>query len=197
VAIDKTLTVDQKRTLVTKGGYSVEDFISDRPELEEASEFSVRSLFMEDILSQRVAVGPWKDEWLAHPFPDMGEPKKAVCWLTDIGDKGYTDFELGKLFLRASLHPVDRYFAQLRRKTSLLERPISTASSGGSKWFAYDPYQPKVVEKLLEIYRIYFNYVKQGDDRMTPAMRLGLARGPVKLENILYYSESPAELFSS
>jgi hypothetical protein len=196
VTLDKKLTIDQKRALVTKSGYSVEDFISDRPELKEVSKFGVRSLFMENILTKRVVVGPWKDEWLEHPFPDMGEPKKAVCWLTDIGDKAYTNFELGKLFLRASLHPIDRYFALLRRKTSLLERPISTASSGGCKWFAYNPYQPKVVEKLIEVYRVYFNYVKKGDDGLTPAMRLGVAKVPIKLEKILYFSEDPTYLFS-
>lgn len=196
VTLDKTLTIDQKVKLVTRGGYTVEDFISDHPEYEPASDFEQRALFMEKILSELVRVGPWGDKWMPHPFPNIGEPKKAVCWLTDLDDKAYTHFELGKLFLRGSLLPIDRYFALVRRKTSLLERPISTASSGGRKWFAYDPYQPSVVEKLIEVYRVYFNYVKKGEGGRTPAMNLGLAKGPVKLEKILYYSESPSELFS-
>ena len=24
-----------------------------------------------------------KDSWLSHPMPDMSEPEKAVCYLTD------------------------------------------------------------------------------------------------------------------
>jgi hypothetical protein len=36
-------------------------------------------------------------------------------------------------------------------------------------------------------YRVYYNYVKVGDDGMTPAMRLGLARKPVEMEDILYF----------
>lgn len=196
VTLDKSLNIDQKLSLVTRSGYSIEDFISDHPEYQEATDFEQQSLFMENILSEIVRVGPWGDEWLPHPFPDIGEPKKGVCWLTDLDDKAYTNFQLAKLFLRGTLRPVDRYFGLVRRKTSLLERPFSTPSSGGRKWFAYDPYQPSVVEKLIEIYRVFFNYVKKGEKGRTPAMNLGLAKGPVKLEKILYYSESRSELFS-
>jgi hypothetical protein len=52
------------------------------------------------------------------------------------------------------------------------------------------------VEKLIEVYRVYFNYVKKGDDGLTPAMRLGVAKVPIKLEKILYFSEDPTYLFS-
>jgi hypothetical protein len=35
--------------------------------------------------------------------------------------------------------------------------------------------------------RVYYNYAAIGEDKRTPAMRLGLAMGPVKLETILYF----------
>jgi transposase-like protein len=196
VKLDKELTIDEKNMLVQVSKNKLRDFIFENPELEDVVKFDVRARHMEFVVSQRIPVGPWKDEWLPHPFPDMGEPKKAACWLTDIGDRAYTDFELGKLFLRASLHPVDRYFMLVRRRTSLLERPTSSSSSGGRKWFAYDPYQPAVVEKLIEIYRVYYNYVKKGEDGQTPAMRLGFARRPIKVETILYFSEKMKDIYS-
>ncbi|WP_281401101.1 hypothetical protein [sulfur-oxidizing endosymbiont of Gigantopelta aegis] len=31
-------------------------------------------------------IGNWKDKWLLHPFPNMSEPEKAICYLTDYGD---------------------------------------------------------------------------------------------------------------
>ena len=40
----------------------------------------------------------------------------------------------------------------------------------------------------VEIYRVYYSYVKAGDDGQTPAMRRGLARGPCTVEDILYFA---------
>jgi hypothetical protein len=40
---------------------------------------------------------------------------------------------------------------------------------------------------LLEIFRTYFNFCEIGKDKRTPALRLGLARGPVAPEDILYF----------
>ena len=74
---------------------------------------------------------------------------------------------------------------QLRRGVSLLERPIQTASSARRTWHGYSPYNPEVVVKLLEIYRVYYNYVQVGEDGKTPAMRIGLATEPVAVEDLL------------
>jgi hypothetical protein len=47
--------------------------------------------------------------------------------------------------------------------------------------------KPENLAKVLEIFRVFYNYCKTGDDKKTPAMRLGLAKGPVRLEDILYF----------
>src|SRR3546814_10166151 len=88
---------------------------------------------------------------------------------------------------RASLHAIDRFFMQIRRLIMMLERPISTPSNDGRVWRGYSAYNPRIIQKLLDIYRVYYNYVAVGEDKRTPAMRLGLAMGPVKLETILYF----------
>ena len=42
----------------------------------------------------------------------------------------------------------------------------------------------------MEIFRVYYNYCKVGNkDKQTPAMRLGLAKGKVDLEDIIYFQE--------
>jgi len=203
VRVDKSLTIDQKRRLCATVKRREAEFRNENSswlgELngdDEPSLQSIRQICIEKELNNRTPLGPWKDDYLEYPFPDMSEPRKAVCWLTDIGDKSTPNFKLAKLFLYASLHSVDRFFMQLRRKTSLLERPIKTSSSAGRTWYAYDPYNPAVVEMEMEIYRVYYNYVKVGDDGMTPAMRLGVARKPVTIEDILYYRPSPQQLLS-
>jgi hypothetical protein len=121
----------------------------------------------------------------------MSEPAKKLCWLTDMGT--YTDGHAARLYLRGSLHAIDRFFMQTRRLLSLAERSIVTASSDRRVWYGYSAYKPENLAKALEIFRVYYNYCKVGEDRKTPAMRLGLAKGKVKPEDILYFS-SPADV---
>ncbi len=35
-------------------------------------------------VAQMVNIGKWQDRWVEHAFPNMGEPEKAMCYLTDI-----------------------------------------------------------------------------------------------------------------
>jgi len=56
----------------------------------------------------------------------------------------------------------------------------------GRRWFGYGPYKPVRVGKLLDIFRVFYNFVEVGRDKQTPAMRLGLAKGKRTVENIIY-----------
>jgi hypothetical protein len=131
------------------------------------------------------AHGKWQDRWLDHPFPTMGEPEKAVAYLTDLGD--YDEDHKAWLYNKASLHGVDSFFNQVRRRLSLLERPIHSKSNKGRIWNGYSPYNPGNVTKVLDIMRTVHNYVLPGKDRKTPAERLGLAQAPLDYEDIIYF----------
>ena len=111
------------------------------------------------------------DHWLIYPFPDTSEPVKAICWLTDLKDHSYGNEQLARLYARATLHGIDRFFMQVRRRLSLLARPISSASSESRRWHGYIAYNPAVVGTLLDIFRIFYNYAEVGKDKRTPAMR--------------------------
>ena len=76
---------------------------------------------------------------------------------------------------------------QVRRRLSLLERPIATASNNRRVWQWYSAYNPRSIVQLLEMFRVFYNYVLVGMDKQTPAMRLGLAKGRVSLEDIVYF----------
>jgi len=148
------------------------------------SETEVKLLIIKQRLASMAAIGKWKDRWLTHPFPSMSEPEKSICYLTDYGD--YDEDHLAWLYNKASLHAINRFFMQVRRRLSLLERPIASASSAGRVWHGYSAYNPENIIKVLDIFRVFYNYTLKGKDSKTPAMRLGLAKGVVSLEKIIY-----------
>ncbi len=78
----------------------------------------------------------------------------------------------------------------LEGPTQLDERvPISSSASPGRRWFGYGPYKPVMVGKLLDIFRVFYNFVEVGKNKQTPAMRLGLAKGKITVEDIVYYQQ--------
>ncbi len=92
-----------------------------------------------------------------------------------------------RLYAKASLHAIDRFFMQLRRWLALLERPIATSSASYKTWYGYSLYNPEIVVKLLRIFWVFYNYVAVGEDKKTPAIRLRLAQAPLDLADIIYF----------
>lgn len=181
VRIDKSMTIHERNTATAEAKKQIEALHAANPNLDKSQ---LELKMIKDRIASMQSIGKWSDKWMSHPFPNGGEPDKAVCYLTDYGD--YAPDQLARLYQRASLHAVDRYFMLLRRMISVFERPIQTATSQFRTWYGYSPYNPEIPEKLHTIFRTYFNYVKVGDkDKRTPAMRLGLADGPVDITEIL------------
>lgn len=89
------------------------------------------------------------------------------------------------MHLWGSLHGIDRFFMIVRRRQSLLERPISSASAAGRVFYGNNPYRPWVVESVLDLLRVTYNYHHRGQDKRTPAERLGLTTRAYSLEDIL------------
>jgi hypothetical protein len=111
-----------------------------------------------------------------------------VAFLTDLGD--YGEEHKAWLYNKASMHGVDSFFNQVRRRLSLLERPIHSKSNNGRIWNGYSPYNPGNVAKVLDIMRTVHNYILIGRDGKTPAVRLGLAQAPLDYEDIIYFSST-------
>jgi hypothetical protein len=40
---------------------------------------------------------------------------------------------------------------------------------------------------MLEIFRTYTNYIRTKDGKTTPAVKFGLAKGPIRFEDIIYW----------
>ena len=76
-----------------------------------------------------------------------------------------------------------------RRLFNAFERPVGTSSMHNAVWHGYSPYNPRMVEKYLTVFRTVSNWVFVGDDGATPAMRLGFAKKPLDFEDILWAGE--------
>jgi transposase-like protein len=143
-------------------------------------------IMMKREIKRAVSITKWDDRWALHPWPIAAEPAKYVCWLTENDD--YDEDHVARLYLKATLHPIDRFFMQTRRRVSLAERSVVSVRSQRRMWSGYAAYSPAVLQRYLEICRTYYNYCLPGKDGKTPAMRLGLAKAPQKPRAILSFT---------
>jgi len=185
VRINKDLTLHQKQRLVKQVQRDIDEAQAQYPYL---SNTSIRLLKIMEEIKRLETIGRWEDRWLYYPFPDMSEPEKAVCYLTPRND--YGEDHMAHLYLKASLHAVDSYFNQIRTRLSPLERGKHSQSNAGRTWYGYQPYKPELVQKLLDILRVFRNYCqKSKKDKKTAAMRVGLARGPIDMDAIIHFND--------
>jgi hypothetical protein len=182
VSINKQMTIDERRRAQRKAQKELQAFLKANPIL---TTTSAKLQMLAKQLQQMTAYGQYRDRWFTHPFPTMAEPEKKVCYLTDFQD--YSLNHRAWLYNRASLNGINIFFANLRRKQSMLERPISTPSGLNRKWYGYSPYNPTMINKILLIHRVWYNYARKSRrTKTTPAMKLGLAKAPIDIETIIY-----------
>jgi hypothetical protein len=76
----------------------------------------------------------------------------------------------------------------VRRKTTILERPLVTARGDG-KSFIYSNCNPKYAQEILTIFRTFYNFcwASKGGAKLTPAQRLGITDKVFDYKNIVYF----------
>jgi transposase-like protein len=168
----KEMTVARKKQILARDARELERF---RAAANLPDDSNLRHQWVVHQLAAHRAKDP-HPEWFTYPMSDMADPDKAIKYLTDFGD--YNLEHLSWLYMRASLRGIDKFFIQVRRRISILERPLITANNLNTRWHGYAAYSPQVVEHVLRIFRAYYNYCLVGDDGKTPAMRLGLVDHP-------------------
>lgn len=187
VAIEKELTVDEKREFKAKAKKAFDEFKEKFPLL---SDNEIKIEMLKNEIQSVLHLGDFKDSWVKHPFPSMAEPNKAMCWLTEHEEGDMDLTHKAWLYNKASLHGVDVFFQKIRRRMSMFERPIHSSGNAGRTWNGYGCYNPSHAVKMLEIFRVVHNYIdtkKEDGVVTTPAMRLGLANAPLDYKDILYY----------
>lgn len=192
VKVLKETTIDEKDAAVAR---AKKRFAMVKAANAEMDDHEIQVIMALEEMTRMESAGKWNDRWLVHPWPTKAESDKRLCWLTDI-DKAEDDPEkladqekhFARPYLKGSLHAVDRFFMQVRRRLSLAERGYATASSDRRMWHGYSACQPKNLAIFLTIFKVACNYRLPDKKGITPAMRLGLAKGPVALEDIVYFS---------
>lgn len=179
VRINKEMSIDQKGLAIAQASQRMTKFSQARGV---ALENGPR-LALEEALARRGFRDRWQERWIAHPMPNGSEPEKALLHLTDRPE--LSDARRAAMHLWGSLHGIDRFFMIVRRRQSLLERPISSASAAGRVFYGNNPYRPWVVESVLDLIRVTYNYHHRGRDKRTPAERLGLTTRAYSLEEML------------
>ncbi len=177
--IDKQLTVDQKDLVIAAAKNALDNYRRDKKMSRDAAAIEL-------IEKAILTIDPnlkTTDRWISHPLPNRAEPNRAVCHLTPRPNQDVK--ALSNHIMDVSLKNIDRFFMLIRRRISLLERPIKTPSSANRAWHGYSPYEPLVVCQVLDIFRVIFNYHLVGEDKRTTAMRIGLAHRPYTLDEIL------------
>jgi len=181
VRIAKTMTVDDKKLELARSETYLAKAAERFPGLDR---WHVAVEVMRQRFTDAASVHTnTSDRWVESVFSHMGEPRKHVLYATDRGNADPK--EVAADMLSASLHPIDRFFMQMRRRIALLERPIATASSAGRMWHGYSCYNPHVAQKLMTSFRTIYNYCLVGQDGKTPAMRFGLAKKPITYDELL------------
>jgi DNA polymerase III epsilon subunit-like protein/transposase-like protein len=181
IAINTSMTIDDKEAAVNGVNAFLQRMKTKHPG---KSVNEIKLMVLRERLEKMDDIGKWKDKWLLHPFPTIDEPEKSSHLLTD-----FKDYDLDHqawLHNKASLRGINQYFMNVRRRLSLLERPLSTPSNLGRKWYGYNLYSPEIASKLLAIFRTFYNYCRVGKYGRTPAVRLGASKGPVRIEDIIY-----------
>jgi len=184
VRYSKFLTTPDKEGRCEKAQQILSDYTSKLPPQKREQ---AKLLLMHDNIEAAAHIGKWKDKWVTHPIPTMNEPDKALCWLTERSDKDYDDMTRAQMYLDAGINAVDNIFQISRRLMNAFERPIGTSSGYNTVWHGYAPYNPKMVEQYLSLLRAYHNFIKISEnDKMTPAMRLGLTNKPLDFDDVLW-----------
>lgn len=183
VRINKALTVNAKRAALWEAEAALARERTNHP-----GRSDVDVLFAMLATRYRAAVQDIprpRDRWIVHPYPAINEPERASVCLTDNGQREMDRLLQG--YARASLRSIDRYFMQIRRKIHLLERPIHSSSADGRAFYGYSAYSALVVIRLLDIFRVTYNFHLTGKQKTTPAQRFGLTDRVWTLDAILAF----------
>ncbi|WP_062350029.1 hypothetical protein [Bacillus kwashiorkori] len=129
----------------------------------------------------------WAKNPIEHPLPPSDKGYFSVDCTTDISS--YSDEHVANMLLKVSDRPTNNFMQVIRRRLSILERPLVTARGGG-KSYIYANFNPKYAQMSLTILRTYYNFClasKTKGINKTPAQQLGLTDKQFTINDILYF----------
>ncbi|MEH7075518.1 hypothetical protein [Neobacillus drentensis] len=131
----------------------------------------------------------WAKSPIEHPLPPSDKGHFSVYCTTDLSS--YSDEYVANMLLKVTDRPTSNFMQMIRRRLSVLERPLVTARGGG-KSYIYANFNPKYAQMAVTILRTYYNFCLRAKSkgkkaRLTPAQNLGLVDKQFTLNDILYF----------
>ncbi len=124
---------------------------------------------------------------IQHPLATVDRGFRAVDCTTDLSS--YEPEEIANLIMEVNDNATNSFIQLVRRKISILERPLVTAR-GDKKSYIYSNFNPRYAQYAATILRTYYNFCKKyrsGDKReLTPAQRLGITDKQFTIQDIIY-----------
>ncbi len=124
---------------------------------------------------------------IQHPLPDKDE---GIRWVNLISHfEFYTAEQMSYYIMDVNGRTINNFYQEVRRRISLLERPLVTARGDGRSYI-YANYNPKYAQQIMTIFRTFYNFCwtkKKNGVMMTPAQRLGLTNRQYTEKDIIYF----------
>jgi hypothetical protein len=133
----------------------------------------------------------YADNPIEHPLATPDRGFRSVDCTTDVSFLEPKD--IAKLIINVNDNATNTFIQHIRRRLSILERPLTTASDDG-KSYIYSNFNPKYAQMALTILRTYYNFclaykTKKGKQEVigTPAQRLGITKKVFDIKDIIYF----------
>ncbi|MFD1780808.1 insertion element protein [Fredinandcohnia salidurans] len=146
--------------------------------------------FHKEISSGTSSYNIYANNPIQHPLATPDRGFRSVDCKTDLSSLEPKD--IAKLILNVNDNATNVFIQNIRRRLSILERPLTTARGDG-KSYIYSNFNPKYAQMSLTILRTYYNFcltyeTTEGKKKViaTPAQRLGLTDKQFSLKDIIY-----------
>lgn len=144
--------------------------------------------FYETEVVEGIAMPISSHNYYLHPYPAKDEGSRFINLVSFSPHLERED--LAEMIANINTRATDNFFQVLRRKVSVLERPL-TAARGDGKTYIYVNYNPKYAHMLLTIFRTFYNFVWEAKgynrNKVTPAQRIGIADRKYEVKDIVYF----------
>ncbi|BAU29324.1 hypothetical protein DFP93_11642 [Aneurinibacillus soli] len=126
--------------------------------------------------------------FMEHPLPSIDQGVRLVDCTTDVSS--FDIAHIANMILKVNDKATSSFMQQIRRRLSILERPLVTARKEG-KSYIYSNFNPKYAQYAVTILRTYYNfcmtYKTSDGERLTPAQRIGITHKRFTMKDILYF----------
>ncbi|MFC0474532.1 insertion element protein [Robertmurraya beringensis] len=143
--------------------------------------------FHSEIKTPKQSYNVWAKNPITHPLALRDKGFHRVDCTTDLSSLEPKD--IAKIVINVNDNATNSFIQQIRRRLSILERPLMTARGDG-KSYIYANFNPKYAQYALTILRTFYNFCetyKSADGKeLTPAQRLGVTNKVFDLKDIIY-----------